>query len=83
MAMTPVRFWVLAQDKKTQAVPIIFLSVYASPEQRVEGLLAGGVDFIGKPFNFDEARLRLMVHLKRPPVHDGGSLASDPHQSVD
>lgn len=68
---------ILAQDIRTQAVPIIFLSAYASPEQRVEGLRVGGVDFIGKPFNFDEVRLRLMIHLERPPVHDGGFQPSE------
>lgn len=61
---------ILTQDTKTQSIPVIFLSSHASPEQRVVGLLAGGVDFISKPFNFDEVRLRLVVHLHRLPVHN-------------
>lgn len=59
---------ILSQDIKTRSVPVIFLSAYSAPEQRVEGLLVGGVDFISKPFNFDEVRLRLAIHLNRPPV---------------
>ncbi|WNK20411.1 response regulator [Halomonas piscis] len=56
---------VLTQDAATREVPIIFLSAYAAPTDRVEGLLAGAVDYIAKPFDFDEVRLRLSVHLGR------------------
>lgn len=55
---------ILTRDARTQDVPIIFLSAHAAPEQRVEGLLAGAVDYIAKPFDFDEVRLRLTVHLQ-------------------
>lgn len=56
---------ILTQDAATREVPIIFLSAHAAPSQRVEGLLAGAVDYIAKPFDFDEVRLRLSVHLGR------------------
>jgi len=55
---------VLAEDPATSHVPIIFLSAYSEPEQRVRGLLAGAVDYIGKPYDFDEVRLRLAIHLR-------------------
>lgn len=54
----------LHEDPLTSHVPVIFLSAYSEPEQRVQGLLAGAVDFIGKPFDFDEVRLRLAIHLQ-------------------
>lgn len=54
---------ILTRDAQTQAVPIVFLSAYADAEQRVQGLLTGAVDYIGKPFDFDEVRLRVQVHL--------------------
>lgn len=54
----------LSGDPVTEKIPVIFLSAFASAEQRVQGLLAGAVDFIGKPFNFDEVRLRLSIHLR-------------------
>lgn len=67
---------ILSRDARTRAVPIIFLSAYATPEERVKGLLAGAVDYIGKPFDFDEVRLRMTVHLRqRPP-------APPPHHAV-
>ncbi|MGM0449417.1 MAG: response regulator [Pseudomonadota bacterium] len=55
----------LQEEHATQQVPVIFLSAYSDPEQRVKGLLAGAVDFIGKPFHFDEVKLRMAVHLDR------------------
>lgn len=55
----------LQLEPATKHVPVIFLSAYSDPEQRVQGLLAGAVDFIGKPFHFDEVKLRMAVHLDR------------------
>jgi len=54
----------LLSDVETCRVPVIFLSGYATPEDRVRGLMYGAVDYIAKPFNFDEVKLRLSVHLK-------------------
>lgn len=48
----------------TAQVPVIFLTAAASPHERVEGLLAGAVDYVTKPFDFDEVRLRLVIHLR-------------------
>lgn len=59
---------VLAQDERTRTVPIIFLSAYATPEQRIQGLLAGAADYIAKPFDFDEVRLRIAVHARPRPA---------------
>lgn len=55
----------LKGDPSTQAIPIIFLSAYSAVEQRVHGLRCGAVDYVSKPFNYDELRLRLTVHLPR------------------
>lgn len=59
---------ILTQDAATYSVPIIFVSAYADAAQRVQGLLAGAVDYISKPFDFDEVRLRVSVHLERRPA---------------
>lgn len=55
---------VLQQDPRTQAIPVIFLTGAARPQDRVNGLMAGAVDYVTKPFVFDEVRLRLIVHLR-------------------
>ena len=59
----------LKRDPLLRDIPVIFLTAAASPEERVEGLRAGAVDYIIKPFDFEEVRLRLVIHLKtlRPP----------------
>lgn len=53
----------LKADPKTAAIPLIFLTAADSPEERVQGLSEGAVDYIGKPFNLDEIRLRVSIHL--------------------
>ena len=59
----------LGDDARTRDIPVIFLTAASSPEERVAGLRAGAVDYIIKPFDFEEVRLRLVIHLKtlRPP----------------
>ncbi len=57
---------VMQNDPATRRIPVIFLSGAAQPDDRVEGLLAGAVDYITKPFNFEEVRLRLSMHLNHP-----------------
>ncbi|MDD2545461.1 MAG: response regulator [Burkholderiaceae bacterium] len=54
----------LQSEPQTRDIPVIFLTGAALPEDRVEGLLVGAVDYITKPFNFEEVRLRLTIHLR-------------------
>jgi DNA-binding response OmpR family regulator len=54
----------LKRHPNTQQIPVIFLTGAASPAERVQGLLVGAIDYITKPFNFEEVRLRLSIHLK-------------------
>lgn len=60
----------LKVEPKTMAIPLIFLTAAALPEERVLGLLEGAVDYIIKPFNFDEVRLRVCIHLNAAHGHD-------------
>ncbi len=54
----------LKTDPRTAALPVIFLTAAAQPEDRVRGLMVGAVDYIAKPFDFDEVRLRVSIHLQ-------------------
>ena len=54
----------LKADPRTAAVPVIFLTAAVQPEDRVRGLMVGAVDYVAKPFNFDEVRLRVSIHLQ-------------------
>lgn len=53
----------LKADERTRQIPVIFLSAAASPQERVAGLSEGAVDYVSKPFDFEEVRLRVAVHL--------------------
>lgn len=55
---------ILQSNPSTQHIPVIFLTGATSPRDRVNGLLAGAVDYVTKPFDFDEVRLRLIVHFR-------------------
>lgn len=63
--------------------PILFLTVRDGVSDRVEGLDAGGDDYLTKPFAFDElfARLRALMRRTpppRPPILESSDLRLDP-----
>lgn len=45
--------------------PIIFLTAKVEEQDRVNGLLVGGDDYILKPFSLKELEARITAHLKR------------------
>lgn len=53
----------MIRDKVT--CPILFLTAKAEEDDRVNGLLSGGDDYIIKPFSLKELEARLIAHLER------------------
>ncbi|MCP4355722.1 MAG: fused response regulator/phosphatase [Proteobacteria bacterium] len=49
---------------KTKDIPVLFLSSYTEPENKVTGYKLGAVDFVNKPINHYEIIARTRVHLK-------------------
>jgi len=47
-------------------VPVIFLTGMADVDDRVEGLMAGGDDYLVKPFHFSELLARITALSRRP-----------------
>jgi len=45
-------------------LPVIFLSALNATEDKVSGFRAGGVDYISKPFQFEEVQARVKTHVK-------------------
>lgn len=45
--------------------PILFLTARADEQDRVNGLMSGGDDYILKPFSLKELEARIIAHLKR------------------
>lgn len=55
----------LRTDRRTQDVPIIFLTEKRDREDRLHGLELGADDYITKPFDVQELRLRVRNALRR------------------
>ena len=45
--------------------PIIFLTARSEEQDKINGLLSGGDDYISKPFSILELEARVIAHLKR------------------
>ncbi len=54
----------LKSNPVTAQIPIIFLSGISDVSSKVKGLESGAVDFITKPFDPDEVKARVKVHIK-------------------
>ena len=51
-------------NPKTADIPLIFVSALNDVNSRKKGYNVGAVDFIVKPFDFDEVRLRINTQIK-------------------
>ncbi len=54
----------LKSDPLTQDIPVIFLSALDNTQDKVTAFQAGGVDYITKPFQVEEALVRINTHLQ-------------------
>ena len=54
-----------ASIREFVSVPIIFLTARVSEQDKVNGLMVGGDDYITKPFSMNELLARLSAHLRR------------------
>jgi DNA-binding response OmpR family regulator len=55
----------LRTNRRTQTIPIIFLTEKRARSDRLQGLELGGDDYITKPFDIQELRLRVRNALSR------------------
>lgn len=54
----------LKSSARLSAIPVIFLSALNAVEDKVKGFRSGGVDYIAKPFQFEEVQARVETHVK-------------------
>jgi DNA-binding response OmpR family regulator len=54
----------LKSSDRLSGIPVIFLSALDAIEDKVKGFRSGGVDYISKPFQFEEVQARVETHLK-------------------
>jgi DNA-binding response OmpR family regulator len=52
-------------DPLLAKLPILFLTARSKDEDKIEGLRAGGDDYLAKPFNMEELQLRIKAILRR------------------
>jgi CheY-like chemotaxis protein len=54
----------LKSNAALSGVPVIFVSALNATEDKIRGFQSGGVDYISKPFQFEEVHARVETHLK-------------------
>jgi signal transduction histidine kinase len=53
----------LKTDVQLRRVPVIFISALDGAIDKVKAFAAGGVDYVAKPFQFEEVEARIRTHL--------------------
>jgi len=54
----------LKSNTALSGIPVIFISALNATEDKIKGFQSGGVDYISKPFQFEEVHARVETHLK-------------------
>ncbi|MBZ5565341.1 MAG: response regulator [Acidobacteriia bacterium] len=54
----------LKANPKLREIPVIFISALSETMDKVKAFGAGAVDYVTKPFQFEEVRVRVETHLK-------------------
>lgn len=67
----------LKRDKNLAHVPVIFMTGLSESWHVVQGLEAGGVDYVTKPIVVDELLARIRVHLANARIAHGSRVALD------
>src|SRR6187549_2463615 len=67
----------MKRDKAMAHLPVIFMTGLSETENVLEGLAAGGVDYVTKPIVIDELLARIRVHLANARVAAGSRAALD------
>ena len=70
----------LKENDETRDIPVIFVTAKTETIDTVQGFLVGGVDYITKPFKFEEVLIRVKTQLKlSQTTMDGGLNRSMQH----
>jgi signal transduction histidine kinase len=54
----------LKEDPRLRDIPVLFLTARTDIEDKVKAFNAGGVDYVTKPFQFQEINARVSAHLE-------------------
>ena len=54
----------LKADERLKEIPVIFISALSETMDKVKAFSVGGVDYVTKPFQFEEVHARVRTHLE-------------------
>jgi putative two-component system response regulator len=54
----------LKEDPQLSEIPVLYISALSQTSEKLKAFEAGGVDYITKPFQFEEVKARVETHLK-------------------
>ncbi len=54
----------IKNEPRLAAIPILFLSILTSPEDKIRAFKAGAVDYVEKPFQKEELLARVQTHIE-------------------
>jgi class 3 adenylate cyclase len=60
----------LKADPATSGIPVLMLTAWAEPDQRVKGLRLGAEDYLAKPFDYRELLERVKARLRTKQLAD-------------
>lgn len=60
----------LKEDETTRHIPIIFLSAQNDSDSIIKGFELGGIDYVTKPFNAHELKVRVKTQIELKCYHD-------------
>jgi DNA-binding response OmpR family regulator len=54
----------LKENPETYEIPVVFMTALSDTENKLKGLSLGAIDYITKPFQYEEVLARVRIHLK-------------------
>src|SRR5512136_114140 len=73
----------LKKDPSTAGIPLVFFSALAAPSEKIRGLELGADDYVAKPIDAEELKVRVRTILRRHRPQKGtSSVASGQLQAV-
>ncbi len=60
----------LKQNETLARIPVIFLSALQETQDKIKAFNAGGLDYVTKPFQFEEVKARVSTHLALHRIQD-------------
>jgi two-component system, sensor histidine kinase and response regulator len=69
----------LKADPITAEPPVIFISALMNTEDKVKAFACGGVDYVTKPFHFEEVESRVRAHLE---IHRQRRQLQEQHEAL-